>query len=176
MRYEVEVGGRLHQIQVDGANGRFLVTLGARAIAIDAVRVAPQAMSLLIEDADRTASHEVVVVPGALGGQFSVRIGAAFIPVVVNGRHRRDRLTARVPSGTEPERIVAPMPGKIVRLLVQPGDRVSARQPIVVIEAMKMENELRASRDGVAVDVSVQPGQSVEAGALLVLIAAGQVS
>jgi biotin carboxyl carrier protein len=68
------------------------------------------------------------------------------------------------------------MPGKIVRLLVQTGDRVSARQPIVVIEAMKMENELRASRDGIAVEISVQPGQSVEAGALLVVVTAGPTS
>jgi biotin carboxyl carrier protein len=62
------------------------------------------------------------------------------------------------------------MPGKIVRVLVQTGDAVQARQPLVVMEAMKMENELRASRDGTVADVRVREGTSVDAGALLVVV------
>ena len=57
----------------------------------------------------------------------------------VGGRKER-----RGAPGSGPQRLVAPMPGKVVRVLVKPGDTVRARQPIVVIEAMKMENELRA--------------------------------
>ena len=60
------------------------------------------------------------------------------------------------------------MPGKVVRVLVHPGDRVLARQPLVVVEAMKMENELRAARDGQVAKVHVEEGASVEAGALLI--------
>jgi pyruvate carboxylase subunit B len=60
------------------------------------------------------------------------------------------------------------MPGKIVRVLVRPGDRVSARQGLVVVEAMKMENELRAAADGRVKTVAVKEGQSVDAGAVLV--------
>ena len=62
------------------------------------------------------------------------------------------------------------MPGKVVRVLVNKGDSVQARQPVVVIEAMKMENELRAGREGTVAEVPVRNGQSVEAGALLALI------
>ena len=62
------------------------------------------------------------------------------------------------------------MPGKIVRLLVKAGDEVKARQGLVVVEAMKMENELRAARDGRVLDVSVVEGQSVDAGALLLVV------
>jgi biotin carboxyl carrier protein len=62
------------------------------------------------------------------------------------------------------------MPGKVVRVLVNKGDPVRARQPMVVIEAMKMENELRAGRDGVITELPVSSGQSVEAGTLIAVV------
>ena len=62
------------------------------------------------------------------------------------------------------------MPGKIVRVLVQAGEPVRSRQPLVVVEAMKMENELRADRDGTITEIHAREGQSVDAGALLVVI------
>jgi biotin carboxyl carrier protein len=62
------------------------------------------------------------------------------------------------------------MPGRVVRVLVQPGDEVTARQGLVVIEAMKMENELTAVRSGRIREVTVAPGAAVEAGRLLVVI------
>jgi biotin carboxyl carrier protein len=62
------------------------------------------------------------------------------------------------------------MPGKIVRVFVRPGDTVTARQPLVVVEAMKMENELRAGRAGTVAEVHAREGASVEAGALLIVI------
>jgi len=62
------------------------------------------------------------------------------------------------------------MPGRIVKVLVKPGDAVTARQGLVVVEAMKMENELRASRAGVVRDVRVAEGASVEANTLLMVV------
>ena len=62
------------------------------------------------------------------------------------------------------------MPGKVVRVLVAAGDRVARGQPVAIVEAMKMENELRASREGTVKDVVAREGASVEAGALLLLI------
>jgi biotin carboxyl carrier protein len=62
------------------------------------------------------------------------------------------------------------MPGRIVRVLVGPGDEVTARQGVVVVEAMKMENELRAPKAGRVREVAVSPGVSVEAGRVLVVI------
>ena len=66
--------------------------------------------------------------------------------------------------------VKAPMPGRIVRVLVGVGDRVSARQPVVVVEAMKMENELRSPRDGVVTQVLATPGAAVESGAVLIVV------
>ncbi len=62
------------------------------------------------------------------------------------------------------------MPGKVVKILVKAGDQVKARQGLVVVEAMKMENELRSPKDGRVSDVLVAEGASVEAGRLLVVV------
>jgi biotin carboxyl carrier protein len=66
--------------------------------------------------------------------------------------------------------VTSAMPGRVVRVLIKPGDRVVERQPLVVVEAMKMENELRAPGDAVVRDVTVGEGASVEAGAILVVL------
>jgi len=66
--------------------------------------------------------------------------------------------------------VVAPMPGLIVRVNVSPGDTVAAGQGLVVVEAMKMENELKAPADGVVARVSVEAGAAVEKGAVLVVL------
>jgi len=72
---------------------------------------------------------------------------------------------------TGPAPLTAPMPGLVVRINVEPGDPIRAGQPLVVMEAMKMENELRATSDGVVRAVRVQPGAAVEKGTVLVEIA-----
>jgi biotin carboxyl carrier protein len=117
-----------------------------------------------------TTSHEVTLAPDAASGQLAVAVGAVPLTVTLNGRRkwgRRDE--AATPDGG-PQRIVAPMPGKIVRVLVTTGETVKRRQPLVVMEAMKMENELRALADGAVAELHVQEGQSVDAGTLLAII------
>jgi biotin carboxyl carrier protein len=74
------------------------------------------------------------------------------------------------PAGSGPQRVTAPMPGKVVRLLVEPGATVVPKQGLVVVEAMKMENELKAARAGRVKTVAVAEGQSVESGALLLVV------
>jgi biotin carboxyl carrier protein len=89
------------------------------------------------------------------------------VPVAVDAGRRRGKTTHHADGE---QRIVAPMPGRIVRVLVKVGDTVELRQPVVVIEAMKMENELRAPKAGTIKEVAVEPGAPVEAGRLLVVI------
>jgi biotin carboxyl carrier protein len=92
----------------------------------------------------------------------------ATVRATVNGRRvRRGSETA----GAEGEqRLNAPMPGRVLRVLAAPGDEVALRQPLIVVEAMKMENELGSPKAGRVKDVLVSEGQSVEAGRLLVVV------
>ena len=169
MQYEIEVNGNARQVAVQRVDGQFVVTVDGQEWMVDAARVGSHTWSLLIGGG--TKSVEVTLVPGQTAGVMTARIGDTALNVVVNGRRRWGRVDDRGPSAsTGPERVVAPMPGKIVRVLVKTGDAVAARQPVVVIEAMKMENELRASDAGTITELHARDGQSVEAGALLAVI------
>ncbi|MEP7050290.1 MAG: biotin/lipoyl-containing protein [Pseudomonadota bacterium] len=87
----------------------------------------------------------------------------------VRAENARDRASAAVSGeGVQTRRITASMPGRIVRVLCQPGAAVTLGSPLIVIEAMKMQNELCAKADAVVRAVHVSAGQTVERGALLV--------
>jgi biotin carboxyl carrier protein len=164
MQYEVEVGGRRRQVTVTRVGDRFAVSVDGTTKHVDVARVDAQTLSLMV---DSLWPADVSITPEP-GGQLTVTVGGTPIPVALNGRRHWGRDEGRAASG--PQRIAAPMPGKIVRVLVNAGDTVGARQPVVVVEAMKMENELRAGREGIVAEVHVREGMSVEAGALLVVI------
>jgi len=167
VQYEVEIDGRVRQVAVHRAGGRFSASVDGRVRQVDIARIDAQTLSLIVDDG--AATYEIGVANDAATGLLDVRVGTTVVGVAVNPgrRRRRDRGAER---GSGPQRLVAPMPGKIVRVGVKPGDAVRARQTVVVVEAMKMENELKADRDGVAADVRAVEGASVEAGALLVVI------
>jgi biotin carboxyl carrier protein len=168
VRYEVQINGRTRRVAVSRSGGGFAVTIDGRTVHVDAARVDAQTLSLVIDG----EVYEVTVAPDPASGQLAVRVGATPVAVGLNGlngRHFRKR-DEGAHGGTGPQRVVAPMPGKIVRILVQAGVAVAARQPLVVVEAMKMENELRSSRAGTVSEIHAREGQSVEAGALLVVI------
>ena len=167
MRYEVDVNGRAVQVDVHRADGHFVVTVDGREWIVDAARIDAHILSLLIG----SASQEVTIAADTAPGQLAVGIKAIPLAVTVNGRRRWGRKDDGG-AGGGPQQLLAPMPGKVVRVLAKTGTSVQPRQPLVVVEAMKMENELRATRSGVVSEVLVQEGQSVEAGTLLLVVAA----
>jgi acetyl/propionyl-CoA carboxylase alpha subunit len=164
VQYEIHVEGRARQLQIVRAGNRFQVSLDGRESTVDAARVDPQTLSLLVG----SVSYEVRLTPDPLTRQIGVSVDGVPLTVSLNGRRRWGRKDDAAGSG--PQRIAAPMPGRILRLAAAPGDRVEPRQPLVVIEAMKMENELRASRAGIVAELHVQEGQLVDAGALLLVV------
>lgn len=114
--------------------------------------------------------HRVAVKRGEGRGSYTLWIGAHRYQVeALDERTRTIRdLTAASSAAQGPKPLIAPMPGLIVRIHVKPGDAVSAGDPLVGMEAMKMENELRSPSNGVVSKVLVTPGQPVEKGATLV--------
>jgi biotin carboxyl carrier protein len=104
-------------------------------------------------------------------GRHIVHVDGHVVPVTVRVPGRGRSGSDDDGSGaTGPVSIVAPMPGRVVKVLVAPGDAVLARQGLVVVEAMKMENELRAPRAGTVADVRVREGAPVDANVVLVVI------
>jgi len=171
LTFEIEINGRSRSVSIErtGGGGQFRVSMDGQARLVDAQRDGDYGLSLLV-DGDAHAGATVQLAPGAAPGALLAYLQGRSVAVTVNGR-RTGRGSGEGSGATHGEqRIVAPMPGRVVRVLVAAGDAVEARQPIVVVEAMKMENELRALKGGVVSQVAVAPGTSVEAGAVLLVI------
>ena len=186
MRFEIEVGGRTRRVEVRGEE----VLVDGRRFHVDVER-AGHAWSLLLGSVDvagdghgtpsrRTAparSYEVSLVEHS-ADDFVAYVDGRQVQVTVAPRG-----AARHGGGAQPteggrfdgasggsHRVLAPMPGRIAKVLVKAGDVVEARQGLVVVEAMKMENELRSPGDGVVAEVAVAEGALVQANAVLVVV------
>ena len=169
---EIEVAGRSHRVTVERVGshrGRFRVAWGGVARVVDARRIDPETLSLVLVEGG-SGSHAVRCVE-AEAGAVDVHVDGAVVRALVDVG--RGRFTGRGTGAGERgggRHVTAPMSGKVVRLLVAPGDEVEVRQGVVVVEAMKMENELTAPRAGRVAEVAVAEGASVEAGKVLVVI------
>lgn len=166
MRTSIEHAGQVRTVAVSRvAAGRYHILVDDHPIEADVRRIGPGELSIRLADG---STHHVRVERGGTSEERSVTLGDVRVTTRINGR-RAGRHTADG-GAAGPQRLVAPMPGRITRVLVAPGQAVDARTPLVVVEAMKMENELSASRAGTVVAVNVSEGESVEAGRLLVTV------
>jgi len=168
----LEAAGVVRAVQVRRDGRRFRIAVDGREHLVDAVELEPGRWSLLLGPEGR--SVEVRVRSDRAGG-CTVFPGRGSLPVTIVDARREARRAAGVSragaaAASGDGRITAPMPGKVVRVLVAAGERVAARQALVVVEAMKMENELRSPRDGTVLEVLAREGASVEAGAPLLTI------
>ena len=156
--------------------GTFTVTIKGKSRMVDASWIDADTMSLI----DAGVAREIRLHPRAESGAVGVEFGgklyeAVIVPPEARLKSRRTGATGATGLTTSAglgfsQAIKAPMPGRVMRVLVAVGDRVTARQGVVVVEAMKMENELRSPRDGTVKEVGVVPGAAVETGAVLVVI------
>jgi biotin carboxyl carrier protein len=169
MTFEIELGGQLRTVSVEPVGtanpdgGEFRIAIDGEAEQLH-VRPTALGLSLVLDDHRQV---DVALVERA-GGEWLVQLPHVTVEGVVDGRRRRRRGGDVAAEGRQ--QIVAPMPGRVVRILVAPGDAVEAKQGLVVIEAMKMENELASPRAGTVTEVAVAEGTSVEAGRLLVVV------
>jgi pyruvate carboxylase subunit B len=163
MRYFVRIEGEEHEVVLD-ADGVHIdgADVAAHVTPIDGT---PVRMVTIGDDV-----HRVVVRPGASRGVYTMWLdGYRFDVEALDERTRAIRERAGITAGpVGPAPLVAPMPGLIVRVNADVGDTVQAGQGLVVMEAMKMENELRAQAGGRVKSVLVSPGTVVEKGALLI--------
>ena len=166
MKFEVQLTGpsgkKLRTVELERGADRWIISLDGQPVNADAVEIAPNTLSLLLDG----QSYEVHITPSP-DGVLKLQTGLQeFTAEVADPRAWRGRRHGALEAEGR-QQVVAPMPGKVVRVLVEAGDKVEAGQGLLVVEAMKMQNEIRSPKSGTVERLHVKEGQPVNAGDVL---------
>ncbi|HVB36195.1 MAG TPA: biotin/lipoyl-containing protein [Candidatus Acidoferrales bacterium] len=164
MKLALTMGGRARHIEIERSAGQWLFRVNGRKVAADIVEIQTGIYSLLIDGEAFEARIE--------SGPSSLRVyvdGREY-PVAIADPRRWRRNRNEVAEAEGHQQIVASMPGKLVRLMVRAGDTVEAGQGLLVVEAMKMQNEIKSPKAGKIERIAVREGQTVSAGDVLAVI------
>jgi biotin carboxyl carrier protein len=165
MKYEIHIAGKTRTVELHRDSSRWQITLDGAATNADAIEIAPGIFSILLNG----ESHEIRIAPNP-DGTLTIQDGPhEFKAEVADPRAWRGRKHGAVEAEGR-QKIVAPMPGKVIRLLVKPGDKVEAGQGLLVVEAMKMQNEVKSPKTGTVEKFQAKEGQPVNAGDILAWI------
>lgn len=163
MTYEVTIEGKSYRLELEHGDAQWSCRLDGREIAVDAVLARPDVLSLRIGDKAFEVKCERV------GKDLHFWVGSQrFAADVRDPRSLRSRTQTADDHG--PKKLTAPMPGKVVRVLVQEGDDVEAGAGVVVVEAMKMQNEIKSPKKGKVQKILAAPGAAVNAGDVLAVV------
>ncbi len=165
MTYEIVIDGKPHKLELTRRTGsRWLCRLDGNDIEADAVLTKHDVVSVIIGG----THYEVKREAGPTDVHFWVK-NSRFAVEVHDPRSFRSRKAA-AGLGEGAQKLVAPMPGKVVRILLAPGAEVEAGQGVLVVEAMKMQNEMKAIKKGTLKQVLVKEGAAVNAGDVLAIV------
>ena len=169
MKFEVQLtsssGKALRTVELEREAHGWKIILDSQTLNADIVEIAPHTLSLLLDG----QSYEIRVT-SLPDGVLKVQTGLQeFTAEVVDPRAWRGRKHGAA-EAEGCQQVLAPMPGKVVRVLVQVGDTVEAGQGLLVVEAMKMQNEIRSPKGGTVERLNVKEGQPVNAGELLCIV------
>ena len=169
MIYDVAINGKNYRLELqrnDNSNEdrRWQCRLDGRELLLDAVLARPNILSLLIEGKAYEVKRE--------GSAASLHLWVGSECYAVELRDPRSLRSRRQSAGSEdgPKKLVAPMPGKVVRVLVAERAEVEAGQGVVVVEAMKMQNEIKSPMKGTVQRIVVSQGAAVNAGDVLAIV------
>jgi biotin carboxyl carrier protein len=169
MRFEVQLassnGTRTHTVDLERLGDQWRIILDGEPVNADVVKIAPNTLSILL----RGESHEIRVARSS-EGLLKVQTGLReFTAEVTDQRSWRGRRLSHVEVEGR-QQITAPMAGKVVRVLVKSGEKVEVGQGLLVVEAMKMQNEIRSTKSGTVERLLVQEGRPVNSGETLAWI------
>jgi biotin carboxyl carrier protein len=163
MLYDVTIDGKNYRLDLTHADGRWSCRLDGRDMEVDAVLARPDVLSLRIGNLAYEVKSERVA------NDLHLWVGSTRFAVEVRDpRSLRGRTRAADAHG--PKKVVAPMPGKVVRLLVREGDEVEPGAGVAVVEAMKMQNEIKSPKKGTIQKILASEGATVNAGDVLAIV------
>jgi biotin carboxyl carrier protein len=163
MTYDVTIEGKNYRLELNHPEDRWECRLDGRGIEIDAVLARRDVLSIIIEGKAYEVKRERTAT------DMHLWVGCVrYAAQVRDPRSLRSRTSAD--DGKGPRKLVAPMPGKVVRLLVKENAEVDAGQGLLVVEAMKMQNEIKSPKKGVVRKMVATEGASVSAGDVLAVV------
>jgi len=163
VKLEVEIAGSLRQVELTRAGERIECRINGRLVEADVSGIGCGTYSLLI------GGRSLEVRVEARGASLRITSGGReFIASIRDPRRYRKGSGAILAEGRQ--QVTAPMPGKVIRVLVKAGEVVAAGQGIVVVEAMKMQNEVKSPKAGCVEKLLVSDGQAVNAGDALAVV------
>jgi biotin carboxyl carrier protein len=163
MTYDVTIEGKNYRLELNHSEGRWECRLDGRAIEIDAVLARRDVLSILMNGKAYEVKRERTPT------DMHLWVGSSrYAAQVRDPRSLRSR--ASLDDGRGPRKLIAPMPGKIVRVLVKENAEVDAGQGLLVVEAMKMQNEIKSPKKGVVRKMVAAEGASVSAGDVLAVV------
>ncbi|MFY9561736.1 MAG: biotin/lipoyl-containing protein [Terriglobales bacterium] len=164
MVYEVTVDGKPHRLELEKADGAWKCRLDGQEMKVDAVVPRPDVLSLLVDGRSYEIKREQTAT------DLHLWVGSTRFAVEL--RDPRSLRSRRDGAGDEggPRKLVAPMPGRIVRVLVSEKSVVEAGQGVVVVEAMKMQNEIKSPKKGIVRKILAAQGANVNAGDVLAIV------
>jgi biotin carboxyl carrier protein len=167
MKLEIRIDGRTRIVELERHDAAWRAQLDGRAVEVAPVEVSPGTYSILLDG----RSYELTVHAVPESGTLRVQSGTQeFSAEVLDPRAWRSRRHGLLEAEGR-QQILSPMPGKVVRVLVKPGETVEAGQGLLVIEAMKMQNEIRSPKSGIVERLLAAEGQAVNAGEVLAVVA-----
>jgi biotin carboxyl carrier protein len=156
--YEVKVADKTHRVELLKSADGWRCNLDGTDLSIDAISTQQGVLSILIDGKSYEVKQEIA------GAESNIVVrGLRFPAQVLDPRSLRSRRGADS-GGEGPKKIIAPMPGKVVRILAPVGSSVEQGQGVIVIEAMKMQNELKSPKKGTVKKLNITEGSAVEAG------------
>lgn len=173
MNYEVLIDGRALQVELERTASGYECNVDGEPFTLDVVLTAPGTLSILHDGRSFEVTRDVtreVTRESSPTGEMHILVGAdRFCAEVRDPRSLRSR-RAHTSANAGPARICAPMPGKVIRLLAAEGDTVEAGQGLLVVEAMKMQNEIQSTKPGRVTKIAVREAAAVNAGDLLAIV------
>ena len=170
MKLDLEIDGQMRMVELEpGDDGQYRVTLDGEPLEIQWQLLRPGVLSLVVDGRSYRVVREDDASAGNGGGSAVVLSGRHFPYHVEDSRSLKAR-RAHGGGADGPRTIKASMPGRVVRVLAARGETVEAHQGVVVIEAMKMQNELKSPKAGTVAEMRVAAGDTVSAGDVLAVI------